>query len=177
MERRSSPHSSPQSPPLRWSLLVRTTGGAFISFKKSIVMLIVLLAKVLRSISVVRALRRTDGRYRELLFFNADPIHSSLSRYSSRSPKHQPIDRAHTHLSTRPAKPPALSPTFRISISTLSDLSFPCASPPHSQAAHIQPNPPKAGPRPLVLPFAQPRRRRTWFTSTSTSYSFSSSTT
>ena len=47
---------SPQSPPLRWSLLVRTTGGAFISFKKSIVMLIVLLAKVLRSISVWCAL-------------------------------------------------------------------------------------------------------------------------
>ena len=106
-----------------------------------------LLAKVLRSISVWCALcvGRPDVTGELFgygcLFSNADSIHSTLSRYSSRSPKHQPIDRAHTHLSTRPAKPPALSPTFRISISTLSDLSFPCASPPHSQAAHIQPNP------------------------------------
>ena len=76
---------SPQSPPLRWSLLVRTTGGAFISFKKSIVMLIVLLAKVLRSISVWCAL--CVGRTDVTDFYTADSIHSTLSRYSSRSPK------------------------------------------------------------------------------------------
>ena len=55
--------SSPQSPPLRWSLLVRTTGGAFISLsQKFIGMLVVLLAiSVALEFCSVRAFSRSKS--------------------------------------------------------------------------------------------------------------------